>query len=313
MKEITLNCFRNFRCKSGECKNNCCIGWKIEIDKQTLKAYKKTKGEFGKKLKQGIDKKRKVFKKDSCGRCVFLNKDNLCEIILNTGENNLCQVCKVHPRYKCFLSNRAEYGIGLSCEEGVNLLFSYPDNIEEVVVVDDGKGEDFTEFERFALDFRKKLIDVINDKSTDFNAKIKNVLDLINLKERDFFCTDYKKTFLSLETLCEDWKKILNDTNFKDKFDFDKSCDLKNERLITYFIYRHVLTAIDGLDLKTKTLFAVLSVYIINGLYKGVNGLRYEDICRMYSAEIEYSSDNLNTVFDLLDGVFIKSTIGDRI
>lgn len=313
MKEITLNCFKNFKCKAGECKNNCCIGWEIEIDKQTLKTYKKIKGEFGKKLKQGIDKKRKVFRKDSCGRCVFLNNDNLCEIILNTGENDLCQVCKVHPRYKCFLSDRTEYGIGLSCEEGVNLLFNYPDNIEEIVVFDDGKDENFTEFERVALDFRKKLIDVINDKSTDFNAKIKNVLDLINLKERDFFCTDYRKTFLGLETLCEDWKKILNDTEFKKQFDFDKSCDIKNERLITYFIYRHVLTAIDGLDLKTKTLFAVLSVYIINGLSKGVNGLRYEDICRMYSAEIEYSSDNLNTVFDLLDGVFIKSTIGDRV
>lgn len=310
MKEINLNCFENFKCKAGDCKNSCCIGWEIEIDKKTLKKYKRVKGEFGKKIKQGIDKKQRVFKKDDCRRCVFLNKDNLCEIFLNLGENALCDVCRVHPRYKCFLTDRIEWGIGLSCEEGVNLLFNYPNEIKEVVTFDDNTKEVLSDFEKEALSFRKEITDILTDISLDFSQKVKRILQKVNLKESDFFAVDYKNLLLGLEPLDKDWHKLVGDSSFAKSFDFAPSFDKKNERLAVYFMYRHLLTAIDGLDLITKTLFSVLSVYVINVLYQNKK-LPFEELCRKYSAEIEYSSENLNAVFDLLDGVAIKTKIGE--
>ena len=36
-------------------------------------------------------------KKD--GRCPFLNKDNLCDIIINYGYENISYICKNHPKF----------------------------------------------------------------------------------------------------------------------------------------------------------------------------------------------------------------------
>ena len=92
--------YKNFKCISNKCKDNCCIGWEIDIDDDTYKKYMDTKGDFGKKLKDNIYNIDNLhcFKLDKNERCMFLNKNNLCEIILNMGEENLCEICQKHPR-----------------------------------------------------------------------------------------------------------------------------------------------------------------------------------------------------------------------
>ena len=57
-------------------------------------------------------------------RCAFLNENNLCDIIINCGEDHLCQICRDHPRYFEWYGNIKEGGIGLSCEEGARLILS---------------------------------------------------------------------------------------------------------------------------------------------------------------------------------------------
>ena len=84
--------------------------------------------------------------------------------------------------------------------------------------------------------------------------------------------------------------------------------DIQNEQICIYFIYRHLLTSLDGLDKITKTFFALLSVFVINAISQ--KNQDFANVCRMYSAEIEYSSENLNQVFDALDSISVKSKMG---
>lgn len=39
--------YKNFRCIGSACTDNCCIGWEIEIDADTLAYYQTVSGSFG--------------------------------------------------------------------------------------------------------------------------------------------------------------------------------------------------------------------------------------------------------------------------
>ena len=39
MKEVFPNYYKKFKCIADKCKHNCCIGWEIDIDNDTLEFY----------------------------------------------------------------------------------------------------------------------------------------------------------------------------------------------------------------------------------------------------------------------------------
>ena len=94
--------YKDFKCIANKCRHSCCIGWEIDIDDETFDFYKSVKGDFGKKLKSYIKSESGInsFILDKNERCPFLNKDNLCDIYIELGENNLCQICSDHPRFR---------------------------------------------------------------------------------------------------------------------------------------------------------------------------------------------------------------------
>ncbi len=118
--------YNKFKCIASKCNDNCCIGWEISVDKESYKYYMSIKSEFSQKLHNGILKNEDEysFKLEKNKRCVFLNKNNLCEIICNLGENSLCQICRDHPRYYNFYNNVQENGLGLACEEVCRIILT---------------------------------------------------------------------------------------------------------------------------------------------------------------------------------------------
>lgn len=127
--------YNKFRCIASECRDNCCIGWEIGIDRETDQYYRSVKGPFGERLRKGICRDGDAHFRLEKERCVFLNSDNLCDIISELGEEGLCGICREHPRfYEWYedipgMFNITETGLGLCCEEAARLLLERPEPI----------------------------------------------------------------------------------------------------------------------------------------------------------------------------------------
>ena len=56
MKILVPDYYPLFRCTAGKCRHNCCIGWEIDIDSETMDFYDSVKGNFGERLRENIDR-----------------------------------------------------------------------------------------------------------------------------------------------------------------------------------------------------------------------------------------------------------------
>ena len=118
--------YDRFRCRAAACRHSCCKGWEIDIDENTLDLYRSLSGSWREKMDAAIicDEYGAHFRLTEDERCPFLQQDGLCELIRALGEEALCDICALHPR---FYENAGPYelaGLGLSCEAVCDLLLS---------------------------------------------------------------------------------------------------------------------------------------------------------------------------------------------
>ena len=92
MKRTYPDYYDNFVCIADKCPETCCAGWQIEIDKDALKRYRDKKIET-------VDFKHECFYQDKEKRCKNLNEKGLCNLILEHGEDILCNTCRLFPRH----------------------------------------------------------------------------------------------------------------------------------------------------------------------------------------------------------------------
>ena len=113
-----------FRCKAGECRHSCCRGWEIDIDENTLSAYQCLPGAWGERLRAAIAEEDGTahFRLTEEENCPFLRPDGLCDVILALGEDALCDICALHPRFYELIGPYELCGLGLSCEAVCELL-----------------------------------------------------------------------------------------------------------------------------------------------------------------------------------------------
>jgi len=126
MKLIAPDYYKEFKCIASDCRHSCCIGWEIDIDEDTLALYDGTAGETGKRLQTNIERTEEGahFRLGPDERCPFLNSEGLCDLIIGMGEESLCNICADHPRFRNYLSDRTEIGLGLCCEAAGKLILS---------------------------------------------------------------------------------------------------------------------------------------------------------------------------------------------
>lgn len=119
-------CYDSFRCIGSACRDNCCIGWEIDVDEETAKKYRSGTEKIYRQIQAGLVQQEEGthFALTSDDRCVFLQDDGLCKIICALGDEGLCQICRDHPRFFHWYGNLKEGGLGLCCEEAARLWFS---------------------------------------------------------------------------------------------------------------------------------------------------------------------------------------------
>lgn len=92
MQLIAPDYYNQFQCIADRCIHSCCIGWEIDIDRDTREKYRCLSGSFADWLNHSIcdDDEGAHFQLDAQERCPMLNKSGLCDLITNLGEDMLC-------------------------------------------------------------------------------------------------------------------------------------------------------------------------------------------------------------------------------
>ncbi|MBE5757041.1 MAG: hypothetical protein E7342_04485 [Clostridiales bacterium] len=293
MKEYVLSYYPKFSCINGECKHSCCAGWQINIDGDTLDFYANQE-KFRKQLNKGINFRKGKFKLKN-KRCAFLRDDGLCDLIINLGEDALCQVCSDHPRFRSFFSDRMEVGIGFTCEEATRIILSSTDKITLIKTFDDGENKPLDFTEQKILEFREAFIALIQDRNLSIKERIEKAIKLSN---GDFY-KDFnriKKLFLSFESVDKTFKKSIKKlTDFNKEINEDLSVYF--EHFLVNFAYRHFSTAFDTFEVRAISISGIISLMLINTLLTSTKVEEVAELFRTYSTEVEYSNKNLTKLY----------------
>ncbi len=306
MKQIAPDYYDSFKCIAEKCRHNCCIGWEIDIDNFTLDYYNTVEGEMGDRLKKHISLEGDAphFCMGENERCPFLNEKNLCDIISDLGDDALCDICADHPRFRNYFSHREEIGLGLCCESAGRLILGNTKKVQLVCLDDDGEKEYFTPEEEIVLLVRKSLFSIVQNREKTISERIKDLLEFFDIKAKERKTAEWTDIFLSMERLDEKWTELLlkmkNAPDFSDALLNEKQWETVFEQLLHYFIYRQFSLSKEDGKLNERLVFSVESCLFISRIcafHKETYGdLTLEDIveyARMYSAEMEYSEENV--------------------
>lgn len=335
MKLIMPDYCRKFRCIADKCLDNCCNGWGIYIDDETLEAYRNTEGDFGERLKNNIDFEKKCFMNNGSGRCPFLNRQNLCDIIIKLGEDKLCSICKRHPRYFEWFSDYIEGGIGLSCEEAARLILGadgfglYSCEAPAELCAESDTEPQYDElYFKFLSGARKKMIELLLDENVPLDTSLGMLTAYAEeLQERtDRYLIgdvpDIKETDKSLDTrralrimrnavpADEAQRKYLSElcAFFKGKND-PETIHSENEKELrntaVYFTWRYLMKSVFSGNVYPRIMFAVFGTKIINAMFNYEmrlgEHLGFEQKCaiaKLFSKLIEYNEDNFYLVIE---------------
>ena len=169
MKLYAPEYYKKFQCIADKCSHSCCIGWEIDIDNSTLGKYKQLSDGYGAVIADSISNDETPhFRLCENDRCPHLDERGLCRIILNVGEDHLCDICRLHPRFFNY-TDVAEVGLGMSCEEAARLILSSPDYALMEEIGDTDAISDDVDFDGRAE--RGKIYAILQDKTTDYEKK----------------------------------------------------------------------------------------------------------------------------------------------
>ncbi len=245
MKKIGLSCFEGFKCKADKCRDSCCIGWEIDIDQATLEKYRNYKGKLKERFENCIDYgENPHFILGEGERCPFLNKDGLCDIIIDSGEEMLCEICDKHPRFYEWLPGITFEGYGIGCEKAAEMLIDSDKDIyfteQEIIDSDEESTADDKCF--IVLDVLKKSVRLIQNRNRPmadrlmlllaFASNVQNAVEeedyqiipqIIDLYSDEAFMTKQLNNFKRFET--DSWEE-----NYKKIIEIYRSLETLDER-----------------------------------------------------------------------------------
>lgn len=328
---------RDFACIADKCQDNCCCaGWEIEVDKKTSEFYKSVSGKLGEKLNKYISYGDEVcIIPEKNGKCPFLNDGNLCEIIIEFGEDRLCSICERHPRFFEWYNDFAEGGTGLCCEESAKLILLYSGKFSVFESETSNESADYYNEGLFEFMYcaREKIFAYLYDDGLSFRERICGIIDYAEILQEkadrgnfidleiagngEYCKCDLERIFdflLTLESLNENWHfelKIMKEnigiiSGLKQQF--LKKCPeavkyLKN--IMGYFLWRYFLRGVFDEEFLSAVKFAAVSTAVIGYMFankwnqSGKLDLKScIESAKDYSKEIEYSVENVNALLD---------------
>ena len=244
MQYVKQDFFDQFVCSADKCPDNCCHeGWQIVVDDDTLDRFKNYEGPLKEKIIKGVDFEEGLIKFGCDGKCTMLREDGLCEMVLEMGEESLCDTCHLYPRHVEEFDGIREWSISVSCPLVAKMTIEKEEEATFVEYSDDLPDpleDDFDDFDYILFDrleeSRPKIYKVLTDSELsiedriaiviDYSERLQECLDkdslfemdeiipLISITESDKFSVfefakNHGRVFKMLERLRKDWDEYL--------------------------------------------------------------------------------------------------------
>ncbi len=297
MKLMAPDYYPAFRCIAGACRHSCCVGWEIDVDEASMERFSQVDGELGRRLRENIDREKGCFILGENERCPFLNEEGLCDLIIGLGENCLCQICADHPRFRNFLSDRTEIGLGLCCEAAAELILNRQEPMKLITLEDDGGGE---EPDAAFLAFREKLFALAQDRSFPVERRVENIQAACGVK-MDVDFSHWQRFLLELERLDDSWAQVLALLSEPEQ-PVDAGWEIPLEQLLCYLLFRHLVGALEDGDVQGRVAYCCLVWRLLRRLLRD----DLAELARLYSSEIEYSDENMDAILKKIDDILYR-------
>lgn len=308
MLQVVPDYYKEFQCIAGACRHSCCIGWEIDIDPNMAEVYRTLSGEMGERLRSHIAwEEPPHFVLGEGERCPFLNENNLCDVILTLGEDHICGICTDHPRFRNQLPGRMETGIGLCCEEAARLVLSRK---EPMALEASGEAEEADEI----IALRDEALALLQNRAKPFPERVKEMLELCGGVLPEKTLGEWAALLLGLERLTGEWTDLLEkleswwetaDFAGFDAYMSDRQTEY--EQFAVYLIYRHFANAFDVFEVGARAAFAAFGYILLRGLgaviwteTKQFSFAQQAELARLFSAELEYSEENMDVLLEEL-------------
>ena len=292
MEKFYPDYYKIFKCIANLCPDSCCQGWDIVVDKKSESFYNSVSGSFGDKLREVTvtdEDGDRIFAREG-KNCPFWNKDELCDIYINLGEEHLCETCGKFPRITMDYTSFTEYTLSLACPEAARLILG-----EDFIIPEKNYNLDNVEYNsedmEKLLSKRQRAYEIITEKNLGFKERLKKLFKYFggDIPDKDtVFAIHERMDFINPEYS----EVIKNASAFPQSDDFDEIYT----RMAVYYLYRYFLNAIDDMD----TLGAVKKIYfayvITASIAKSEENPDIVRIIQNYSKEVEHSCDNSETL-----------------
>jgi lysine-N-methylase len=316
--------YDQFRCLAGACPHSCCEKWEVVIDDDTADRYRQVPGLLGDRLRAALQTDEDG---DSCfpldgGRCPFLDRENLCEIHRQLGEDATSVTCREHPRFTEDYGSFQEVTLSASCPAANVLLLGsdQPLTFREFETAEPGEAGDL--WLPYLLALRGRMLDVLADRVWSLKTRLGDFL-LLAAEAQDLLDQDRAE---ELPGLAASWQPrtevntIVGENLFPDGLRFLGTLDALEsdwrallaqaetapavavsetalERIAVYFAFRYLLKAVNDGDLLSRAKLCVFAVLTVERL-AAVCGL--PEALRRFSCEIEHSDENLEALLTVL-------------
>lgn len=280
--------YKEFRCIKGDCKHSCCIGWEIDVDSAAIKKYDALSGEIGESIKNSISSGDTPHFILSNNRCPHLDDSGLCRIISTLGEDYLCDICRLHPRFFNVTKRGVEVGLGASCEEAARIILS-SDGYCDIVKI----GEEVCEPLDFdALPLRDAVYAILSNRDKPYTERLYEIYKAFSVSPALLSDLEWRSVLSSLEYLDGEDKELFQ--CFSSDI-ISTEYDIVLERALAYFVYRHASGAENTEDFRIRLGFALFCERLLASSFNSTK-INIEKLIRIISEEIEYSQDNTDAL-----------------
>ena len=288
--------YHTFQCKANQCHHTCCQKWTIDVDEETAKLYQTLPTPLGEDLRKfmTVDDEGYYFMfSDKQPTCPLLREDGLCRVVLELGEDSLCDTCHMHPRFYKYIEDLELCGVGLSCEESVEKLLA-TEGDQLLFTIEDDDGE-------FTAEDHPVLENIFDLLALGINPAICQ----FTLNHSIHYCQELVTIYKKTEPIDEEWTKqlahleaMLSSTTASTTMDLLKAdtIDVSTlNKVYQYILYRQI-DMLAEYSLESLVRYAFDATVFIALLTHQFGNLPEQ--IRRWSEQIEYDEDNVAFLFN---------------